>query len=57
MDLKMKIKRNNKIGVAGIEPTTSYTPCKRATRLRYTPKENIITKGKEKVNYRFYLIY
>ncbi len=26
------------VGVAGFEPTTSSTPCWRATELRYTPK-------------------
>ena len=27
------------IGAAGLEPTTSCTPCKRATRLRYSPNK------------------
>ena len=25
------------VGAAGFEPTTSYTPCKRATELRHAP--------------------
>ena len=27
----------NMVGAAGFEPTTSCTPCKRATKLRYAP--------------------
>ena len=30
------------VGVAGFELSTPCTPCKCATRLRYTPKEKII---------------
>lgn len=26
------------VGTEGFEPSTSYTPCKRATKLRYAPK-------------------
>ncbi len=35
------------VGVAGFEPTTSCTPSKRATGLRYTP--NLFYLGKAKV--------
>ena len=31
--------RERLVGVAGFEPTTSCTPCRRATKLRYTPCE------------------
>jgi hypothetical protein len=29
----------NIVGAAGLEPTTSCTPCKRATRLRHAPEQ------------------
>ena len=29
------------VGVAGFEPTASWTRTKRATKLRYTPSENL----------------
>jgi lysophospholipase L1-like esterase len=31
------------VGLAGVEPTTSCTPSKRATRLRYSPKSPVYT--------------
>ena len=31
------------VGVAGFEPTASWTRTKRATKLRYTPLEKIIS--------------
>ena len=31
------------VGVKGFEPSTPCTPCKCATRLRHTPKQQIIT--------------
>ncbi len=38
-DLRVNIwsQQINLVGVAGLEPTTSCTPCKRASQLRYTP--------------------
>ncbi len=32
------------VWVAGFEPTTSCTPCKHATRLRYTQIQNLHRK-------------
>ena len=33
------------VGARGFEPPTTCTPCKYATRLRYAPKVEIITKA------------
>jgi hypothetical protein len=32
------------VGARGFEPPTTCTPCKYATRLRYAPRIEIITK-------------
>jgi hypothetical protein len=34
------------VGTTGFEPATSCTPCKRATGLRYVPKNPIPAEGK-----------
>ena len=36
------------VGVAGFEPTTTCTPCKCATRLRYTPNRRYARRAQKR---------
>ena len=41
----------NIVGVAGFEPTTSWSQTRRDTGLRYTPKKNNAESGKRQVGW------
>ena len=39
-----KCHKKRLVGVAGFEPTTFCTPCRRATKLRHTPRDAYLTR-------------